>query len=67
MTLSETWNNLTKYDKNIIIFLLLFFVFSIIYSIISFIWAKSNSGLAFSLSIISLLSVFAYYKSTKSG
>lgn len=67
MTLSETWDNLTKYDKNIIIFLFLFFIFSAIYSIISFIWAKSNSGLAFSLSIISLLSVFSYYKSAKSG
>jgi hypothetical protein len=35
--------------------------------LISGIWAKSNSGLAFSLSIISLLSVFSYYKSAKSG
>jgi hypothetical protein len=67
MTFSETWDNLTKYDKNIIFFLICLIFFFVVYSVICGVWAKSISGLAFSLSIIALMSVFTYYKSAKSG
>ena len=67
MTYTEIWDNLTKHDKTIIVFSIITVIVFIVYVLVSYLWAETIGGLAFSLSIVSLMTTFVFYKINMAG
>lgn len=62
LTLREIWANLTKPDKTIIVFSIMTAVVFVVYTLVSYLWARTIGGLAFSVSIVALMTTFVFHK-----
>ncbi len=66
MAYKQVWKNLTPEDKVILVFTVIGIIQLAAYSIVAGVWADSISGIAFTVSILSFLTSFVYYKATRS-